>query len=397
MDKRKVIIVGTVLLDVIGLGIVIPTLPLYVEKFGATEFMATAFFAFYAAASFLATPLLGSLSDKYGRRPVLILSLLGTSIGWFIFAFAPSLLFLIIGRMIDGFTAGNFSTAQSYLVDLAKDDKERTSNMGLIGAAFGIGFLIGPGIGAALSHVSANAPFILSGVLALLNTLAALKWLPESLAVEKRATHISLHPFAPLGKAIRDRSLRLLYVAWFCFSLAFVMFTSVFSLFTSRMFGWDAKVNGWMFVGIGIVGLINQGFLLRKFWLKKFKEPQLELFSLIAMAVAYILASFVPVILFIVMMLLNSFAQGIVRAVTNSQIVARADQARRGEVVGVTASVMSAASVIGPLIAGTLFEMSPAFPWYGAAVAVLVAIAVVITHRKKFSVVADPKIEPIVA
>ena len=143
MNKKSIILL-TVLIDVLGIGIIIPVLPFYVESFGASAFIVTMLFAVFSLFSFFSAPLLGAWSDRIGRRPVLIVSIASTALGWLVFAAATSIYWLFIGRIIDGLAAGNFPIAQSYLVDIAKTGKERTTNLGLIGAVFGIGLIVGP-------------------------------------------------------------------------------------------------------------------------------------------------------------------------------------------------------------------------------------------------------------
>jgi MFS transporter, DHA1 family, tetracycline resistance protein len=160
MQKEKIVVLFTVFVDVIGFGIVIPILPFYVGSFGASPFVITLLFASFAFFSFLSSPFLGALSDKIGRRPVLIASITSTAVGWFVFASATSIPLLFLGRIIDGAAAGNFTVAQGCLIDLARDDKERSANLGMIGAAFGVGFMIGPFLGGLLSTVSHSFPFL---------------------------------------------------------------------------------------------------------------------------------------------------------------------------------------------------------------------------------------------
>lgn len=159
INKQKLIILFTVFVDVIGIGVIIPILPFYVESFGASPLMVGLLFGVYSFFSFFSGPLLGSFSDRRGRRPVLIISILSSAIGWLVFASAKSIFFLFLGRIIDGLAVGNFSTAQSYLSDIAKNDKERTTNLGLVGAIFGIGFIIGPMLGGFLGSISETLPF----------------------------------------------------------------------------------------------------------------------------------------------------------------------------------------------------------------------------------------------
>jgi len=190
MPKSKITIVFTVLVDILGFGIVIPILPFYVTSFGASPLTVTMLFSAFAFFAFLSSPFLGALSDKMGRRPVLLASIASTAIGWFVFASATSIPLLFLGRIIDGAAAGNFTVAQSAIVDLSKDEKDRSANLGIIGATFGIGFMVGPFLGGFLSTVSHSFPFWVAGGLACLNTMMAYFFLPE--------THTHRDPQAPL-------------------------------------------------------------------------------------------------------------------------------------------------------------------------------------------------------
>ena len=178
------------MIDLIGFGIVIPVLPYYSERpeFGATPFVLGVLGASYSVMQFIFSPILGSLSDKLGRRPVLFFSLLGTSAGFFMVGFAGSLWMLFAGRILDGITGGNISTAQAYIADVTTR-KDRARGMGLIGAAFGVGFVLGPMLGGVLSRWGASVPFIFAGGLALVNAISLFFYLPESLTKEKRLAH----------------------------------------------------------------------------------------------------------------------------------------------------------------------------------------------------------------
>ena len=193
--SRKLIILLTVLIDVLGIGIIIPVLPFYVESFGASAFTVTLLFAIFSFFSFFSAPLLGALSDRVGRRPVLIISIASTALGWLVFAAAGNIYWLFIGRIIDGLAAGNFPIAQSYLVDIAKTDKEKTTNLGLIGAIFGIGLIVGPLLGGVLSQISLSLPFWFVGGLAAFNVVLAFFNLPETNKNKNKDKRISFKSF----------------------------------------------------------------------------------------------------------------------------------------------------------------------------------------------------------
>jgi len=187
IKKRSplVLIFCTIFLDLVGFGIVIPVLPLYAERFGASPLGVGLLLAIYSLMQCLFAPVLGQLSDRIGRRPVLLVSVIGTSFGFLLMGLSKTLSLLFVARVIDGITGGNISTAQAYIADVTPHS-ERSRGMGLIGAAFGLGFIFGPAIGGVLSHVSLGAPFLFASALAAVNAVAIFFLLPESLTPERR-------------------------------------------------------------------------------------------------------------------------------------------------------------------------------------------------------------------
>lgn len=370
---EKIIIVLTVFIDVLGLGIIIPILPFYVESFGVSAFAVTALFSVFSLFSFVSAPMLGALSDKIGRRPVLILSIASTAAGWFVFASAHMVWVLFLGRIIDGLAAGNFPIAQSYLADIAGSDKERTANLGIIGAVFGIGFIVGPAIGAVLSAVSPAFPFYFVGALATVNMIGAFFFLPETHKNLDGQKKISLNPFSPLMRAARDKLLRSRYSAWFLFGIAVAGMQSVLALYLNNVYGFDSKAVGVVFTATGIIMVLNQGFLLRHFWLKKFKESFLEVWIFLFYAVGFLFAALPFKILFLFGLLIGALAQPILRVIMSSRSAGIAGEKRRGEALGIMASALSLSMIGGPLLAGFLFEIKPFLPFLVSAAALLAA------------------------
>src|SRR5918911_4253819 len=222
------------------------------------------------------TPILGRLSDKYGRRPILFFSLLGTSAGFLVLGFATTLWMLFAGRIIDGVTGGNISTAQAYIADVtAKED--RAKGMGLIGAAFGLGFTFGPAIGGILSKWGISVPFIFAGAMALGNAILLYFTLPETVTKDHPArVSAASGRWSQLFKAIRQPRMAFVLAIYFLFVVAFSIMTTSFALFTMYRFGYDAAHNGYMFMFVGIVGAIIQGGLIGRL-AKKFGELPLTI------------------------------------------------------------------------------------------------------------------------
>jgi MFS transporter, DHA1 family, tetracycline resistance protein len=337
LSKEKLIILLTVLVDVIGVGVVIPVMPFFVQSLGASAMTITLLFAVFSLCSFFSAPILGALSDRFGRRPALIVSIASTALGWFVFGRATTVLMLFAGRIIDGMAAGNFPIAQSYLADISKSPQERTANMGLLGAAFGIGFVIGPALGSVLSQISISLPFYFVGALATLNTVAAYFFLPETNIALTHGKKISLNPFKPLITAAKDLALRSRYTAWFLFSLAIAIQQSIFALFMEHAFGLNASATGYYYVFIGLILAVNQGLFLKKFWLKRFKEPQLEVWLFPVFAVGFFIMA-VPIFFwFMLGTILMVLGQSVLRAVMSSRITGFADPNKKGEVAGIMA------------------------------------------------------------
>lgn len=229
--SKKYIILFTVFVDILGLGIVIPVLPFYLQSFGASAIVVTMLFSIFSLCSFLSAPFLGALSDKVGRRPILIISIASTAIGWLVFSSAKVLWLLFLGRIIDGLAAGNLPIAQSYLTDIATTDKERTTNLGLIGGMFGLGLTIGPGIGGLLSHYGHTAPFWFASALSFVNLILAILFLPETHHHRDEDQKLEVNPFLPLWRAFKNKPLLPGFAAWFLFGAAVAIQQSVFALF----------------------------------------------------------------------------------------------------------------------------------------------------------------------
>jgi len=387
---RKLIILLTVFIDVLGIGIIIPVLPFYVESFGASAFMVTLLFAVFSFFSFFSAPWLGALSDRVGRRPVLIVSIASTAVGWLVFAAAGNIFWLFLGRIIDGMAAGNFPIAQSYLMDIAEDDKERTTNLGLIGAIFGIGFIIGPLLGGALSQISLSFPFWFVGGLATLNVILAVINLPETNQHKDKDKVISFNPLKPIWVSLSDAALRPGLLAWFLFGLALAGQHSILSLYLSEAFGFSAFLISLVMGGTGLILVLNQTVLLKKVWLKYFSESRLTLNFLFVITLGFILTGLSFLTTLMLGLFILALGQSVLRVVMTSQITKHGNPREQGMILGTLASVMSLSMIIGPLLAGALFAARINLPfWASAAFSALAFLIILGENRKKGQSASD--------
>ena len=347
------VIFVTVFIDLVGFGIVIPVLPLYAERFGASPLVIGCLLGAYSLMQFIFAPILGKLSDRVGRRPVLLLSMIGTSIGFFLMGCARTLWLLFIARIIDGVTGGNISTAQAYIADVTPTH-QRSRGMGLIGAAFGLGFIFGPALGGLLSRVSLAAPFFFAAALAAGNAVAVYFLLPESLSMEQRSRAREHASIAQTFKETKSWLLAAVMVTYFLTTMAFSLLTATYSLFTERRFGYGATQNGYIFAAQGVLGAVIQGALLG--WLLKvFTDKRLIVAGTLFLAVSLVV---LPISATVVMLLTATAGIGIghslIAAPLNGLASKQVSDTSQGRVLGLMQSSASLARIIGPVLGGWL-------------------------------------------
>lgn len=258
--SRLGVIFVTVVIDLIGFGIIMPILPVYAQRFGAQGIGYGALVFVFSGMQFVATALLGRLSDRVGRRPILLTTMVFNAAGYVLFAFAPSYAALFVSRVISGFASGNISAAQAYVADITPP-AERARGMGTIGAAFGLGFVLGPMIGGLADHYLGHlAPGLIAAGLSLLNFVSAGVILRESLAEHHRTTR-PLFDFGHMVEALERPELRPLMLVWLIAPFAFAGYTVALPLHATSALGWGAKELGWLFVVIGTIAAVVQGFV----------------------------------------------------------------------------------------------------------------------------------------
>ncbi len=358
--KPLLIIYLTVFIDLVGFGIVIPALPFYVESelFRATPFEIGLLFASYSLMQFIFSPILGSLSDKYGRRPILFFSILGSAAGYVFIGFAFALWMVFVGRIVAGITGGNISTAQAYIADVTSKEN-RAKGMGLFGAMFGLGFVFGPAIGGILSRYGIHVPFLFAAVLSLVNALLVYFILPESVKANAVAK-IRKSRLGELFNSLKDAQFGTLNAVYFFLVTAFSIMTYAFVLYTIFRFDYNAEQNGYIFAFIGILAVIFQGGLFERL-VKKFGENPLMIVGCLMMTTSFIAIPFVSrdfgglTGLLVVTALLaigNSMASPAITSLASK--VSNDDE--QGKSLGVLQSGASLARAIGPALGGVLLN-----------------------------------------
>jgi DHA1 family tetracycline resistance protein-like MFS transporter len=363
-----VVIFTTVFIDLVGFGIVIPVLPFYAEgtRFNATPRMVGLLFASYSVMQLIFSPILGRLSDKYGRRSVLLISILGTGMGFLILGFANTLFMLFVGRILDGITGGNISTAQAYIADITTKE-DRAKGMGLIGAAFGLGFVFGPAIGGILSRWGVEVPFLFAAGLCFANALLLYFTLPETVTPDHpaRVSAAGGRGFSQLIESLKNPRLGFVLTIYFLFIVAFSIMTTSFSLFAMFRFGYDAQHTGYLFAYVGILAVIVQGGLIGRL-VKRFGELPLVITGALLFAGSLFAVPFVgPQTGGLLALLIGGGLFSIGNSLSAPSLTSLASKsvgaADQGSVLGVTQSVASLARAVGPTLAALLIHSAIAY------------------------------------
>jgi DHA1 family tetracycline resistance protein-like MFS transporter len=355
-------IFATLAIDSIGLGIVIPTLPDVIRRFMSDEVQVSTiygyFIATYAIMQFFSSPLLGSLSDRFGRRPILLISLMGSAIDYFFMAFAPTLPLLFLGRIISGISGASFTVASAYIADISNDEN-RSKNFGLIGAGFGLGFIIGPAIGGILATYGYHYPFLAAGVFNLLNFLLGAFVLPESLAPENRRKFNpeALNPLLSIGNTFKIPAIRDLIIVCTLMHLAGQTHPSIWTLYTQHRFGWTAAQVGISLAVVGILSAVSQGGLTG--WLvQRLGERRVLFYGILGETLSFFcfgLASSGTMLYVILMLSSICWAS---QPALQSLISREVPPQKQGELQGTLMSLASLTGIINPLIVTRLFSLT---------------------------------------
>jgi len=370
-DRPLLIIFLIVLVNLLGFGIVIPLLPFYATRLGASPFTVGLIFASFSVAQLIAAPILGDLSDRYGRRPVLIFSLMGTVASFVVLAMARSVPAVFAARIIDGLSGGNISTARAYIGDVTTVEN-RAKGYGLIGAAFGLGFIAGPGLGGALSHLGYAAPAWGAAFIALVATALAWRWLPETV---HRARAVRGRVWSALPAMLRRPLLGRMLAIDFLYWATFAAYQTTFALFGARRFGFDVSHTGYLLAFVGSVGVVMQlavvGPVVRRFGEQRTLTGGL---ALAALGLALAAASH-HIALFALAVVVGAAGVALAIPSLTSLISQAVPPQEQGRIQGVSSALEGLGRAVGPVWGNGLLGVVSEGAAFGSAAAVLFATA----------------------
>jgi MFS transporter, DHA1 family, tetracycline resistance protein len=377
--SSQLILFLTVFIDLLGFGIVIPFLPMFAQRMGVGAAGVGLVLSVYSLAQLISAPILGRISDRVGRRPVIMLGLLGSSIGYVIYGFAGSFFWLLISRAVHGACAGTVSTAQAYIADTTSEEN-RARGMGLIGAAFGLGFVLGPAIGGVLGHASLRTPVFFAAALTFANLIFAAMRLPESHPPEPGTrlefAHLSA-PILKLPRALASHRLARMFFVAFLMTFAFAALEATFAMMVPRVYGYGAAGVGGLFAFAGLSQAIAQGYLVGKI-VKPIGEARLLKIGLVLMVAGLApLGSITERAALFAMLAALSIGYGFASPSIASLISRSTEEHLQGEVLGVNQSAQSMARILGPIAGGIIYQLAgPAAPYLTAAVVAAVALTI---------------------
>ena len=382
-NKRLFSIILVVFIDLLGFSLILPLLPYYAETFSANQTTTGILIASYAVMQLSGAPLLGRLSDRFGRRPVLLLSVFGTFLGFLLLGFANALWMLFASRILDGLTGGNLSVAQAYISDVT-DEKSRSKGLGMIGAAFGLGFIIGPVTGGLLSQWGYAVPAFAAAAISFINLILIYAWLPESLTEEKRAQMTEKRPaitFNALLVAFQRPFTGSILITRFFFGLAFAIFQTIFSLYALAKFNLTARDTGFVLTYVGVLSVIVQGFLVGRLT-NRYREDLLITVSVVLMGISLLGWALAPSLLWLyIIMTPTALSGGLLNTLLSSTLTKAVAPQEIGGILGLSAAVESSTRIIAPLLGGVLLQQIGTWApgAFGAVVMVGVSIFVFIT------------------
>jgi MFS family permease len=371
--NRNIAIIALIaLVNMLGYGIIIPLIYSYSKKFGLTDFQNGLLFAIYSVCQFISTPIIGRLSDKYGRRPLLLISIIGTAASFFLMAFAPSALFLFLARALDGLTAGNIPVAFAVISD-STAPQERAKAFGIIGAAFNFGFVFGPAIAAFTVDSGLFIPFIIAGIITIIAAIFTFFYLPETNQHMGEVNQAKLFDFRKLWQTLFDPNVGITFIISLVFFLAFsCALIYGFQPFTLQVLHITTSQNALLFTLFGAIGLIAQTFLVgrisKTLGMKKAFNIGM-MFTAIAFFIMF-LSRNTP--LFIVGMVTLSLFNSIVQTLIPTILSQEADQKSQGTIMGLNASYQSLGMIAGPIIGGMIATIAIPLPFLLGGLLILV-------------------------
>jgi DHA1 family tetracycline resistance protein-like MFS transporter len=403
--RARLTVFLTILLDLIGFGMILPLLPFYAQELHASPFQIGLLFSSYSLTQLLFAPLLGRLSDRVGRRPVLLASIAGGAASYLLFALAPNYGILLLARSLSGLAAANYAIAQAYMADVSAPE-ERSKAMGLVGAAFGLGFVLGPALGGLLAHAGTWSGLghrivpLTAAALSTINLMIALFGLPESLSPELRrgavargGSWLGLSDLRAVARGGPLRGLMMLFVlVMFCFS---IMETTL-ALFCQERFGFGVRETSWLFVFVGVVLVVVQGGLLGRL-VRRFGERSLILSGIVLMALGLVLLPLTPAALhpalpklglLLASLLLLAVGQGMHNPSSLGLLSRLTDERSQGGTIGLSRSFGALARTLGPAVGTWIFgAFGAGWPFWTAGGLMLVALLVAVGVLREVSVI----------